>query len=404
LCLASIIGCAAMALFGVCSPAEAFAGFGSDTVLLVLGMVTLGNALFETGAAQVLGRTMIKIGRGKEKVLMGLTTSFACGISSFMSNSATVAMFMSIFNAVEVSNPKLDRRDFIMAAGVAATVGGGMTLVASTSQVVAQGILLQTLGYGFSFWDFTKVCFPIAVLMVFYYTFINLKRGKKIWGDREREDKDEAAMQEAAASLNKEYDNKKVVLVFVIFGLTIVGFIGSWLSVGLTCILAAIVCLLTKTISQKRAFEKMDWNTIGILGASIGIATGLDKGGGGQLIADGFVNLVGYDAAPLVLFVGICVIGGVMTQFMSNTATVGVLTPIVLSICANLDLNYLTFIMGIIFASKMSFSTPVATTPLTMTLAAGYKFNDYWRYNLLFNVVALTIAIALTAWLLPLTQ
>ena len=51
-------------------------------------------------------------------------------------------------------------------------------------------------------------------------------------------------------------------------------------SVNLTAILAALACIITGCISQKKAIESVNWNIVGRLAACLGLAKALSHAGG----------------------------------------------------------------------------------------------------------------------------
>jgi len=396
----AMIGVVAMVALKACSFTDAFSGFGSSTVMLVIGMVTLGNAMFETGAAQLLGRKVLSVASDNERLLLGISAVLACIISAFLSNTATVAMFMAIFGGLAAVNPKIKPKNLIMPVGMASVAGGVCTLVGSTPQVVAQGILIDNLGKGFEFFDFALIGAPICICMVIYFITIGYPMGKRVWGSREEE---ESGVVEAAAASTitpedsePEINMSKVYMALIIFALTVVAFVTKAFNIGITCMISGLLCILTGCISQKKAIEKMDWNALGILAGSLGIAKALQVSGGGEMIANGFVGLFGADITPFILYAVIIFIAMAMSQFMSNTGTTAILVPIVLFICKDMGLNPYAFAMGIVIAANMSFSTPVATTPITLTLTAGYRFTDYVKVGGPFNIIAYFLILIVT--------
>ncbi|MDR1160656.1 MAG: SLC13 family permease [Syntrophomonadaceae bacterium] len=399
----AVLGATAMAVFGILTFSQAFGGFASDTVFLVVGMVTLGNAMFATGAAQLLGKAIIKVAGNNERVILAISMTAAAAISAFLSNTATVAMFMAIFTGLTATNRDLKYKNLVMPVALAAVAGGVCTLVGSTPQVVAQGLLINSLGKGFEFFDFAWVGVPICVVMVLFFVTIGYNVGKKIWGDRYDEGMAEVPVSEETEEKKPEVNNTKVIISLVIFVLTITAFVTKVFdAIGLTCMVAALLCVITRCISQKEAIEQMDWVSVGVLGGALGLAEGLAVSGGGKMIADAFINLVGIDASAFVIFAAIMFITVVLTQFMSNTASVAMLVPISIFICQDMGYNPYAFAMGIIVAANMSFSTPVATTPLTMTLKAGYRFMDYVKMGGVFNIIAYFLVIILTPISFPL--
>ena len=402
----AVLGCTAMAACNVCSFSEAYSGFASNTVMMVIGVIVLGNAMFETGAAQILGRGIVKMAGDNERNVLVLSMIAAAALSAFLSNSATVAMFIAIITGVAATSKNIRKKNLFMPIGMAAVAGGCCTLVGSTPQVVAQGILIDRIGEGFNFFDFALPAVPIVIAMIIYFATIGRLIGMKTWGNRYEEGIEEVSEvpQEAAdvVKAEKEVNMTKIYIVLAIFALTITGFITGVFQVGLTSMIAALACVITGCISQKKAFEKMDWVAVTVLGGALGIATGLDVSGGGKMIANGFINLVGIEASPFIIFSAIVFIVMALSQFMSNTATTAMVVPISIFICQDLGLNPFAFAMGIIIAANMSFSTPVATTPITLTLVGGYRFMDYVKVGGLFNVICYFLVIVLIPLFFPL--
>lgn len=396
----AVLGATAMVVFKVCTFSEGYGGFASETVFMIVGVIVLGSAMFETGAAKLLGQSILRIAGSNERVILGVSMTIAAAISAFISNTATVAMFIAILGGLVASNKNIKVKNMLMPIGLAAIAGGTCTLVGSTPQLIAQGILAQQLGKGFSIFDFTPIGLPIVLVMIVFALFVAYPMGKKIWGDRYDEGVN-IATQDTKTD-DKPINMTKVYIVLCVFALTIMGFITGTFGVGTTAMMAGLACVITGCISQKRVFETMDWISVGVIGGALGIAQGLAVSGGGKMIADAFINLVGHDASPFIIFAAIIFICMVLTQFMSNTATVAMLVPIALFICQDMGYNPYCFAMGLIFAANMSFSTPVATTPLTMTLVGGYKFMDYVKIGGTFNIICYFLVIALVPFFQPL--
>ena len=61
------LGCLLMVLFHVCELSNAFSGFASSIIYLLFGAMIVGNAMFETGAAALIGRQVIRLSRDNER-------------------------------------------------------------------------------------------------------------------------------------------------------------------------------------------------------------------------------------------------------------------------------------------------------------------------------------------------
>ena len=138
----------------------------------------------------------------------------------------------------------------------------------------------------------------------------------------------------------------------------------------------------------------MDWSTLIVLGGAIGFSTGLSESGAVSLIAGKIVEVFGQiQGAGFVTFALLIVLAAVLTNFMSNTATVSIILPIGLSVAEMMGIDPITVTIGIVIGCNLSFSTPIATPPLTMTLVAGYRFTDYVKAGGLLNLLLLLVAV-----------
>ena len=58
--MTAVCSCLIMAMTGASSFSKAFSGFGNDTLMMVVGMTIVGDALFATGGANLIGGKIVK--------------------------------------------------------------------------------------------------------------------------------------------------------------------------------------------------------------------------------------------------------------------------------------------------------------------------------------------------------
>lgn len=389
----ALLGGLAMMVFGIIEPGDVVSGFGSDTVMMVAGVLVIGNALFETGLATHVGRMILKCRAAAkhERVFLLIVLSIVTVLSGFMSNTATVAIFMPLIASVaKVSNGVITKKNTYMAVGIASVLGGNLTLAGSTPQMIAQSILAATDGVReMTFFEMLKGALPLVAVMLLYYATIGYGLQKRVFTFPEGEG-DEGGGPEPEP---EKPLHRKVIALFILV-LTVTGFCTGIFSMGTVALLGACLCVVTGCISIRRVYETMDWSTLIVLGGAMGFSTGLSESGAVSLIAGGIVDVFGQlRGAGFVTFALLIVLAAVLTNFMSNTATVSIILPIGLSVAELLGVNPLTVTIGIVIGCNLSFSTPIATPPLTMTLVAGYRFTDYIKAGGLLNLLLLLVAI-----------
>jgi len=393
----AILACLAMAIFGVIPVTTAFSGFGNDIVFLIAGMLIVGNAIFETGAAKEVGEIIVSAVGKNETVFMIVIILVSVVISLFMNNSATAALMLPIAaSAVAASKGKLQKKNSFMMIGIAVCVGGGLTLVGSPPQLIAQAFLEQGGHETMGFFEISKFGLPVLGLLLVFYLTVGRKLQNKIFNFPEVED--DKSKLASADSESADAAPKSVVKMLISAGILlfcIIGFITGLWSMGVVAMLGASLCVITGCISQKRLFEKMDWTTVVILACSFGVATGLEASGAGNLIATGLLSLFGDNLTPWLLCAVLAFVAIVITNFMSSTAAASILIPIsaFAAIEAGFDVKAAVMITAV--AANIGYATPVSTPPITMTLSAGYRFMDYVKFGGLFNLLAYILIVLL---------
>lgn len=389
--LTAMLGALAMVVFGIIEPADAISAFGSDTVMMVAGVIIIGNAIFETGLAEKLGASILNLPiiGGKEKRLLLIVMIIITVLSAFVSNTAAVAMFLPLVASIaQSSNGKIKKKNCYMAMGIASVVGGFCTQSGSTPQMVAQEILLETDGLrGLTFFELTKIGVLIAIVMFIYFLTVGYRLQERCFNFPEVPNTSTTQQTVSQSTW------KQVVSGLILVG-CVIGFISGVLSFGIISLLSACACILTGCISQKRVFETMDWSTIIVLGGSIGFANGMEESGAVNLIGDALVNSFGQNGGNVLLVFGmIILLTALLSNVMSNTATVAVLAPLGIDVALKMGADPITFVIGIIIASNLAFATPIGTPPMTMVLIGGYRFSDYVKVGGLFNVIAVIVTI-----------
>ena len=125
--------------------------------------------------------------------------------------------------------------------------------------------------------------------------------------------------------------------------------------------------------------------------------------GGTELIARGFTALVGDSLSPFLLFAILVLLVQVVSEFISNSTAILIVLPIVLAIAPGLGLNPYSFALGITLASGVALSCPLASSTLSMSMSVGYRFNDYFRYSIFFDILSYITIIVMVPLIYGLT-
>lgn len=408
LALTALLGLAAMVICNVCTYDEAFSYFGSEAIILISCMMIVGKASFQTGLAQSIGHKVLSLAKDDERRLAVIGSAITAVMSAFLSNIATLSIMIYMVNGICEANPKIKARNLIMPIAMAAVLGGMATLIGSTPQLTAQGLLESYLGTGngFEFFTFTGPGALIILATVLYVAFIGYPLGKKLWGGRE----DGADLTEAGKTYAEGERNpgKRGVMAVIFFAMllmfigmsTIQRFIPQF-DLAIVAILSASACILTGCINLSDALKSVSWNLVIWLGSSLGMAGAVNSSGGGELIATFFTGILSENTHPMLMFAALVSITVVLTHFLANSTAVTIVLPIALSVIPELGYSVFPFTVGITMGSAIAIATPVANTTIAMSMVAGYRFSDYWKYGLPLVVICTVIVIVAVPLIFP---
>ena len=393
-------GLTALVLFNVIEFNSGFKNYGSSNVILICGMMIVGNAIVTTGLADSISRKILKLTRNNEKALIIVFSFVTCIMSAFLSNVSTFTIVFPILLAICKKNKNIHFINVVLPIAIASILGGTLTLIGSTTQISASGIYEEIFGIenGFKFNTFIIPAGIICVVFLLYVAFVGYPLGKKIWGNREEYVNPDIDSEETTID-NKNV--KKEYLMTVILISTILGFIFSdkicsiipSFNISLIAVIAALICIITGCIDSKVAVKGINWKEVIWLGATLGVASGLNKSGGGELITKKMIEILGENMSPIIFFSALVALTMFLTQFQSNNVTVSIMLPVVCYLVVGMGFNPYPFAVGITIAGEIGITTPLAHTVMGMGVCANYKFTDYIKYSLPIAILSLIVLI-----------
>ncbi|MCK4187361.1 SLC13 family permease, partial [Klebsiella pneumoniae] len=374
---------------------QAFAGFIDSNVILFVAMFIVGGALFETGMANKVGGVITHFAK-TEKQLIFIIMVVVGVMSGFLSNTGTAAVLIPVVIGVAAKSG-FTRSRLLMPLVFAAALGGNLSLIGAPGNLIAQSAL-QNIGSGFGFFEYAKVGLPMLVCGILYFLTIGYKflpnnsNSSEVGSIGEQRDYSHVPRWKQILSL--------VVLIATILGMIFEKQTGISLTVA-GCI-GALVLVITGVLTEKQAYKAIDSQTIFIFGGTLALAKALEMTGAGKLVADQVIGLLGNNSSPFMLLVVVFALSVVMTNFMSNTATVALLVPVSLSIAAGMGADPRAVLMATVIGSSCAYATPIGMPANMMVLSAGgYKFVDYAKSGIPLIIVSTIVSLILLPILFP---
>ncbi len=193
--LTAFLGLGTMIVLGYVKPEEAFAGFSSPAVIIMLSIFFISGALLQTGVADLVGDKVYQIIGSREVPLMIAVMLLAASLSAFMNNVAATAILLpavaSLAKASRISPSRL-----FMPLSFGTILGGTMTLVGTPPNIVASEMLQSRGLQPFALFEFAPIGFCFVVLGTLYMT---------TWGRKLLPQRDMAQVSQEARDLASIY-------------------------------------------------------------------------------------------------------------------------------------------------------------------------------------------------------
>lgn len=326
--LTSLCVLVAMCLTGVLTASEALAGFSNTAVILLIGMMIIGQAFFTTGIAEDIGKALLRLTKGSEKRM--IIFLLIIGLSSVVLPSLViVTTFMPIIDtAVAQSNGKLTRKNTYMPLAISSLFSSNLSVAASSTMTAASGMMADSyVGRPLEFFEPAPVAaIACAIPFITYLTFAH-KLEKKVFNFEEAP---LAVLEnEGGSNDKKQMPTWKKVLTFAV-------------------LIGVMVVLATTDLHM------------------------------------GIVMLTG--AAILMV---LCTF---LSNFMSNTAAVTTVLPIALQVASVVGANPVAFVIGVALAANFAMGTQLSVVTMTVTAKIGYRFKDYLIVGGLHNLLGIIVA------------
>ncbi|MCR5637543.1 MAG: anion permease [Lachnospiraceae bacterium] len=383
--LVALAGCVSMVALNCCSVEEAFGGFTNDIIYIVLGTEILGVACQKCGLANWVSEKISKCSMHKIVLILGVGAAM---LSAFINNQVVASMVLIICIAVANNNKKVNVKVITLPVIYAVILGGQCTLIGAPATIVSATISKELSGYSLSMFSMAPMGIVILLIGIFYLCMFGMNKGEKLFENKNTLEKEEIELVKG--------DPKKMIVTLIAVLVMVLLFFTGAVSVGMASMIAAIICLFFRVVDTKLAYQKIDWNIIIWLGCSVGMANALNKSG----IINSAVNKL-YESTqikinPILLLIIFVLFTTILSNFVANTTTVLMVLPVAISIVNQYEYNVEPYVIAITMAAGLSVLTPLSCGFIGMTMRLGYKFKDYVKYGLKFQMLLTSLVVILS--------
>ncbi|MFQ5526279.1 MAG: SLC13 family permease [Thermoanaerobaculia bacterium] len=167
----TLVVLALLVLTGLLTPAEAFSGFANEIIVILASIFVLAGALVRTGVLEWLAESIHRVAGRSDKGTLTALMVLSAVLSAFVSNTSSTAVLLPPTLEIARRSSTSPSR-FLMPLAFASMLGGTCTLIGTSTNVAASGMVERMGLGGFSLFEFAPVGLVAVAVGILYMLFI----------------------------------------------------------------------------------------------------------------------------------------------------------------------------------------------------------------------------------------
>ncbi|MDS0220305.1 SLC13 family permease [Haloarcula sp. S1AR25-5A] len=152
---------------GVSPLDRGLSGFASTATITVLAMFILSDGVQRTGIVQILGAKIASLTGDSETKQLSATVGLVAPISGFINNTAAVAILLPMVTDI-AHKGKLSPSKLLLPLSYASMFGGMLTLIGTSTNILASQLSAELIGRPFSMFEFTQLGIIVTIVGTIY--------------------------------------------------------------------------------------------------------------------------------------------------------------------------------------------------------------------------------------------
>ncbi|MDC3246464.1 DASS family sodium-coupled anion symporter [Candidatus Marinimicrobia bacterium] len=390
-------------ILGIASADEVASSFMSDAVFFIMGSLMLAVAIVSQGLDKRLALIVINLTGNKTWRIASGFLFISAILSSFIGEHTVGAMMLPVALAL-IRNTGLSAKTttnlstlLLFSIAYGCSIGSIGTPSGGGRNVIMIGYLTE-FGMGtISYLDWMKYTYPMLLIEIPFASLIlwsTFTPTQKIMDSSVRKLKVKVAK-------NGKLTSDQILAIIILF-ITFLGwvFLSPFIGLGIVALSGVFLYLSFGLIDWQQINKNTNWAVILLFGAAISLGIQMKETGAALWVADqtlNYLQIVFKDIVIVRWFTSV-VITGLLTNLLSNAATVAVLGPIVLDMGGNpITIGIMTSI-----ASAFSYLTVVASPTCMIIHSTGLiNSSDYLKAGWKIFVISIILLLLVSKFYWP---
>ncbi len=379
-----------LVIMGIANPKDAWAPYMHPVVLFIMCCLIFAIALDQAGLTKRLGFFIIKKA-GNSVTRFTFIIALGLGWASCLMHDAAacaigIVTMLPMMRAAGIEPGTNTAKFMMLSLPFACSCGGMGTLIGGGRCMVAAAFLKEFTGLEITFFEWILYAMPGALLTVpvavgIVYLVYRPDPKYKL----------------------PKFDKKlEPMTPLEIKTLTIIGLtFATWLTKGIhgidysiTGMLGVAALVLFKVLKWENINDNLEWGTaLFIFGGGISLGLAMGYSGAADYFANLFFPLI-QGKGWLLLFIGMCIFGALVTNAMANVAAAALILPIVIPMAEMEGVDPTILALGLGMACSFAMLLVIGCPPNAISYSYRYfKASDLTKVGLVATPVLIGVLI-----------
>ncbi len=396
--VAALLGVMVLLALHVVGEHEAASFIDFETIMLLLGMMSIVAILRKSGFFSLLSVKIAELTQGNPLKILILFSIVTAVLSAFLDNVTTVLIIIPIIIEL-TAGMGLDPKLYVISQAIISNVGGTATLIGDPPNIIIGSKV------GLTFNQFIiNLIIPVAISFVatlFYLWLTNRDKFKPINNDLGKL----FSVQLLLEKIRNEFLNIKIDKLFLgkslgCLGIAILLFVTqtiTHLSPGVVAVLMAMVLFVITGVDVEHMLEEIEWSTL-LFFTGLFILVGiLEEKGVIEWIAHNVFMRIGHN--PYIMVLTVLWVSGIVSGFLDNIPFTITMIPIVRLMLEQTpvpnNILWWALALGACFGGNFTYigaSANIVSVGMAKQSGVNISFMEFMKTSVMITVITLIVA------------
>ena len=402
----ALTGAAILLMSGAVRPSEVQGAFASPAIIALASLFVIAYAMELTGLLDRAIGLAVSLCSRIGSVGLWILIALSGGASAFLNNTPIVVLGAPVIKDV-AEKLSLDPKRFLMPLSYVAVLGGCMTLIGTSTNLLVSDMARVSGQPQFGLFEITPVGICVAAagglyLLLFSGRLIRSGQQERDNPDRrsvpapDYHDPEVAGGQIGTTDKFREHRNfqpAKALIAMLVFIAAIAIAALNIAPIAASAFAGAVLLILLRVLSPDQAYSGLRPEILMLIAGMVVLGIAMEQSGLAEEMTRGMLSLV-EGVGPLGALIILYGATLLLTELLSNATVAVLITPIAVALGESLGVSPRPFLVAVMMAGSAAFATPFGyQTNVIVYQMGGYSYMDFVRVGLPLNIITMVAGI-----------